>query len=167
MSRETNARILKQPPRAVPPRSPVMQAAASASQISRPMMVAPRAPLDPVLQGLINTIATLEAVVEEETAALAARQKIDLDAYSHRKSQGLMELNHAMKHMGAMKDDRLVRDRLTSLRTKVDANQAALKLHLEAVTEIASIIAGAIRESESDGTYSHTIRRAEAAYGYD
>lgn len=124
-------------------------------------------PVDPVLKGIINTIVALEAVIEEETALLAARAKIDLDDFSNRKSQGLMELNRSMKQIAAIRDHALVKERLDALRSKLVENQAALKLHLEAVTEIAGIIANAIRESESDGTYSHTIRKAEAAYGYD
>ena len=128
---------------------------------------APRPPADPVLESMIRTIVGLEAVVEEETQALTLRQTVDLDAFSNRKSQGLMELNRSMQHLDPQRHQKQLAPRLDSLRTKLAANQAALRLHLDAVREISGIIANAIREQESDGTYSHTIRRPEAAYGYD
>lgn len=128
---------------------------------------AQRPPADPVLESLIRTIVGLEAVVEEETHALQLRQPVDLDVFSNRKSQGLMELNRSMQYIDAPRHRSQLAPRLDSLRTKLAANQEALKLHLEAVREISGIIANAIREQESDGTYSHTIRRSEAAYGYD
>jgi len=145
-----------------PPGRPATPVAA-ASQTA----AAQRPLADPVIEGLLRTIVGLEAVVEEETQALQMRQPIDLDVYSNRKSQGLMELNRSMQHIEALQHRTQLAPRLDSLRTKLAANQAALKLHLEAVREISGIIANAIREQEHDGTYSHTIRRPEAAYGYD
>ncbi len=166
--------------RAVPTRAPVrtampagrsaLQAAAPSARsasVAAPAQPAPRPPADPVLESMIRTLVGLEAVVEEETQALQLRQPVDLDVFSNRKSQGLMELNRSMQHIDPPRHQAQLAPRLESLRTKLAANQAALKLHLEAVREISGIIANAIREQESDGTYSHTIRRPEAAYGYD
>lgn len=136
---------------------------------TQPVSPAPRpAPVDPALQALLNTITGLEAVIDEETEALKTRGPVDLENFSNRKSQGLMELNRSLKQLEAMQNQKVVAARLDSLRSKLATNQAALQLHLEAVREISGIIASAIREQESDGTYSHTIRRPEAAaYGYD
>ena len=141
--------------------------AAAAAKPAASMPARASAPTDPVVDGLIKTIVGLEAVVDEETEALATRQPIDLDTFSNRKSQGLMELNRSMRHIDGARHQELLAPRLTSLKAKLAANQAALQLHLDAVREISGIIANAIREQESDGTYSHTIRRQEAAYGYD
>ncbi|MDX2202968.1 MAG: hypothetical protein NW223_09465 [Hyphomicrobiaceae bacterium] len=127
----------------------------------------PRPGIDPAVQGLINIIQTLETVVEEETAALAARTQVDLESYSNRKSQGLMELNRASRTLEAMANHQVVAARLSGLRDKLSVNQMALKMHLDAVREISSIVANAIRESESDGTYSESIRSPTAGYGYD
>jgi len=52
--------------------------------------------------------------------------------------------------------------RLATLREKLDANSAILKLHLEAVREISAVMAEAIRDVESDGTYSRRVVK-----GYD
>lgn len=148
-------------------------AAAGAARTTASAAAAPqpapaqRPPADPVLESLIRTIVGLEAVVEEETQALQLRQPVDLDVFSNRKSQGLMELNRSIQHIDGPRHRTQLAPRLDSLRSKLAANQAALKLHLEAVREISGIIANAIREQDSDGTYSHTIRRPEAAYGYD
>jgi hypothetical protein len=37
-------------------------------------------------------------------------------------------------------------------------------MHLDAVREISAIVTDAIREAESDGTYSRTIRKSGHAY---
>jgi hypothetical protein len=132
-----------------------------------PRAAPPRPAIDPAMLGLINIISTLETVVEEETAALAARTQVDLESFSNRKSQGLMELNRAARNLEAMANHQLVAARLSGLREKLAVNQRALKLHLEAVREISSIVANAIREADSDGTYSESIRSPQAAYGYD
>lgn len=164
------------PARAAPARASVRPTAAAqlagsarAAPAAAAQQPAPaqRPPADPVLESLLRTIVGLEAVVEEETQALQLRQPVDLDVFSNRKSQGLMELNRSMKHIDPPRHKAQLAPRLDSLRSKLAANQAALKLHLEAVREISGIIANAIREQDSDGTYSHTIRRPEAAYGYD
>jgi len=42
------------------------------------------------------------------------------------------------------------------LRQKLERNRAVLEMHYEAVREVAAIIVRAIREADSDGTYSVT-----------
>jgi hypothetical protein len=46
---------------------------------------------------------------------------------------------------------------MASVRGKLEVNRALLKMHLEAVREIAETMSDAIRNAESDGTYSHTV----------
>ncbi len=176
MSLASTAQQQKRPPQASAPRPASAPAKSPAAQaLKQPLQARPQptpqapkpAPVDPALQALLNTIAGLETVIDEETEALKTRGPVDLETFSNRKSQGLMELNRSLKQLEAMQNQKVVATRLDSLRNKLAANQAALQLHLEAVREISGIIASAIRESESDGTYSHTIRRSEAAYGYD
>lgn len=146
------------------------------SLASAPRQQAPARPMPPsaapapsqqALQSLLNTIAMLESVVEEETAALNSRKQVDFDAFTQRKSQGLLDLNRAMKILATIADHPLVIERLARLREKLAVNQATLQLHLDAVREISTLVANAIRESESDGTYSQSIRSPEASYGYD
>ena len=47
--------------------------------------------------------------------------------------------------------------RMAGVRTKLEVNRAVLKMHLEAVREIADTLSDAIRNAESDGTYSYTV----------
>ena len=123
--------------------------------------------LPPIFQSLFATITGIAAAVEEETAALKARRHVDLDAFSNRKSQGLMELNRVLRLLGPAAKHEAVAERLSGLREKLELNQAVLKMHLDAVREVSQIVANAIREAESDGTYSHTIRSPEHRYEHD
>ena len=90
---------------------------------------------------LERAIERLEEVVDQETTALRSRAAIDLKDFNNRKSQGLLELNRALRGFD-----------------KLDVNRAVLKTHLEAVREVATILADAIRDAESDGTYSPSMR---------
>lgn len=146
------------------------------SLASAPRQNNPRPPARPAMAGLpaqhalaslLKTILMLESVVEEETAALNAHKQVDFDAFTQRKSQGLLELNRSMKTLAAVADHPLVVERLARLREKLSVNQATLQLHLDAVREISKLVANAIRETESDGTYSQSIRSPNASYGYD
>lgn len=105
-----------------------------------------------------SAIERLEEAVEQETAALQTRAGIDLKEFNNRKSQGLLELTRAMRHIeGATPEPELV-TRLARLRSKLEINSAALKMHLDAVREVSAVMADAMREAESDGTYSRSIR---------
>ena len=108
------------------------------------------APLDRVIE-------RLEEVVDQETAALRNRTAIDLKAFNNRKSQGLLELNRALRGLDNPPKDRTVTTRLAGLRAKLDVNRAVLETHLAAVREVATVLADAIRDAESDGTYSPSI----------
>jgi hypothetical protein len=97
-------------------------------------------------------------VVEQETAALSARATLDLKDFNDRKSQGLLELTRAMRQIEGVGPDRALQVRLASLRAKLEVNRAALKIHLDAVREISTVVADAMRNADSDGTYSPSIR---------
>jgi hypothetical protein len=108
------------------------------------------APLDRVID-------RLEEVVDQETAALRNRAAIDLRDYNNRKSQGLLELNRALRGLDGPPKDKAILTRLAGLRAKLDVNRAVLGMHLAAVREVATVLADAIRDAESDGTYSPSI----------
>ena len=116
---------------------------------ARPPESAP-APLDRVIE-------RLEEVVEQETAALRSRTAIDLKDFNNRKSQGLLELNRALRGLDGPPKEKAVLARLAGLRAKLDVNRAVLEMHLAAVREVATVLADAIRDAESDGTYSPTF----------
>ena len=110
---------------------------------------------------LDRAIEYLGAVVDQETEALRARAMVDLGEFNNRKNQGLLELNRALRGLDTGAASR-VGARLAGLRAKLDVNRALLKTHLEAVREVASVVSEAIRDSDSDGTYSSRIGTARS-----
>jgi hypothetical protein len=108
---------------------------------------------------LMRTVERLKETLEQETAGLRARAQIDLKDFNNRKTHGLLELTRAMRHLdkGGMTD--AVTARLSDLRVSLEINQSVVKMHLEAVREVSTIVADAIRDAESDGTYSVSIGR--------
>lgn len=116
----------------------------------------------PVSIALRNAAARLSQALHRETAALKERRPVDMDEFSDRKNQSLLELSRISRTVGRDALDPQLMPVLHDLREKLEENRAVLKLHLEAVQEIANVLASAIRESESDGTYS---TRKIAEYG--
>jgi di/tripeptidase len=106
------------------------------------------------MHGLLTAIRRLENIVEEETAALATGQKIDFDDFSARKSRSMLEfvrLMRARMHLGAEVE---VTEEIQRLREKLERNRSLLEMHYDAVREVAAIIVRAIKDVESDGTYT-------------
>lgn len=103
------------------------------------------------------SLARLEEIVDQETAALKSRQPIDLNEFNNRKSQALLELTRMLRSMQGVETIPEAAARVGSLKAKLVLNQQALKMHLEAVREISTTLADAIRHAESDGTYTQAI----------
>jgi hypothetical protein len=107
---------------------------------------------------LDKAIKRLTDVVDQETMALRDRKPIDLIQFNNRKTQGLLELDRALRLLDGADPGEPRKDALRALRLKLETNRQVLNTHLEAVREVATIIADAIRNVESDGTYSFTFR---------
>lgn len=101
-----------------------------------------------------RTMQRIEMLVERETEALASRASIDLRESNNSKSQALLELGLAARSLEGVPLDPELVQRLKALRGKLEANRAVLRRHLEAVREIASVVADTIKDREWDGTYS-------------
>ena len=112
-----------------------------------------------VLATLIRTIERLEETLEQETAGLRSRAPIDLKDFNNRKTHGLLELTRVMRHLDRGSLTPPVAARLSALRISLEVNQRIVKMHLEAVREVSTILADAIQEAESDGTYSVSVGR--------
>ncbi|WP_339031234.1 flagellar biosynthesis protein FlgN [Bradyrhizobium symbiodeficiens] len=106
------------------------------------------------VRGLLAAIRRLESIVEEETVALATRQKIDFDDFSARKSRSMLEFVRLMRARMHLGGDVEVTEEIQRLREKLERNRSILEMHYDAVREIASVIVKAIKEAESDGTYT-------------
>jgi hypothetical protein len=108
--------------------------------------------------GLVESaIERLEEAVAQETAALQSRRAFDLKEFNDRKSRGLLELTRAMRLIEGTVPDKGLIARLASLRAKLEINSAVLRLHLDAVHEISAAMAEAMRDADSDGTYSRPL----------
>lgn len=108
---------------------------------------------------LTTIIGRIEEAVEAETAGLRER-RFDVQASNARKSRYLYELTRAMKGIGEAEFASEHRDGILRLRDKLSRNEAAIRAHLNAVSEVAALMQDAIRSSETDGTYS------AGAFGY-
>ena len=108
---------------------------------------------------LTTIIGRIEEAVEAETTGLKDRL-FDVQASYARKSRYLYELTRAMKGMGETDFASEHRDGILRLRDKLSRNEAAIRAHLNAVSEVAALMQDAIRNSEADGTYS------AGAFGY-
>jgi flagellar biosynthesis/type III secretory pathway chaperone len=111
------------------------------------------------VSGLLSAIRRLENIVEEETVALATGQKVDFDDFSMRKSRSMLEfvrLMRARMHLGGESE---ITEEIQRLREKLERNRSLLEMHYDAVREVAAIIVRAIKDAESDGTYTGRAAR--------
>jgi hypothetical protein len=110
------------------------------------------------VEACLRAIERIEEVVDQETLVLGRNKTADLTEFSRRKSHGLLDLTRGLRGLDSQSLTRAIEPRLRALRIKLTENSAALRRHLDAVQEVSSILSRAIRDSESDGTYSNAIR---------
>jgi flagellar biosynthesis/type III secretory pathway chaperone len=103
---------------------------------------------------LKSAAARLLQLLDRETTALRGRQTVDMDDLCDRKNKALLELSRISRRIEGEAVDPELQSMLDALRSKLDENRAVLQLHLQAVGEVADILAAAIRDADSDGTYS-------------
>jgi hypothetical protein len=103
-------------------------------------------------------VTRLIEVVDQETIALRTTPSSDLKDFNARKAHALLDLDRATRSLKGVRPDEATLRLLASLREKLDLNQHVLSMHIEAVREIAGVIADTIREADSDGTYTHSYR---------
>lgn len=99
-------------------------------------------------------IARIEEAVTSETAALRSDPNFDVKASNERKSRYLYELTRATRNVSTQSSDPALQPALESLRTALEANERAVLAHMEAVKEVAGLVQDAIRNADTDGTYS-------------
>jgi hypothetical protein len=112
---------------------------------------------------LAKTIERVTNMIDLETQSLKNYRSIDLVGFNHQKSHALLELTRAMR---AIPDDALDADILNglgTLRERLQNNLDTLTIHLKAVKQLSALIARAIEDDNSDGTYSASIHRAGRA----
>lgn len=110
-------------------------------------------------ENLTETILRVARVVDLETEMLRLYRPIDLASYNHQKSHGLLELTRALRAFAPNPLEPDLLRSLAELREKLEKNLAVLDIHLKAVRQVSALIARAIEEDSSDGTYSASINR--------
>lgn len=106
---------------------------------------------------IARTMQRIEMLVDIETEALNTRATIDLKESNDKKSQALLELGLAARSLEGVPPDPELADRMRALRAKLQKNQIVLRRHLEAVREVASVVADIIQDKDWDGTYSQHV----------
>jgi hypothetical protein len=103
---------------------------------------------------ILPVVDRLRRTLEEENEDIARRGSVDYHAYNLRKSQGLLELKRLAPALADTQVGPILRVALADLYTKLETNRRMLRTQLRAAQAVTNIIARAIRESQSDGTYS-------------
>lgn len=101
----------------------------------------------PIVERLCQTI-------EAENDDVMSRRAVDYEVYSSRKNQALLELNRLAPALAGAAPNEALRAALAALQAKLDLSQRILGMQLKACAAVSDIIAHAIREGQSDGTYT-------------
>lgn len=123
------------------------------------MKPGPHAPDPGQLPLALVVIERLANSVHRETQDLSGPGPVDYRAHSQRKSQGLLELSRLAATLASARGHPRLRIALRDLLGKLDANQRLLHARLMAARTVAEIVARAISDGQSDGTYSEQIWR--------
>ena len=113
-----------------------------------------RAGEDRALAMVLPVVERLSQAVEAENKALQLRGPVDYLGYSQRKSQGLMELNRLRPALDGLRDNPLARAAIADLSSRLEVNHRLLGIQLKAAQTISRLVSRAIRDGQSDGTYS-------------
>ncbi|KQT66095.1 MULTISPECIES: hypothetical protein [unclassified Aureimonas] len=107
---------------------------------------------------LTQAIQRLEAVLAGETNALRVNAGLNLAETTNRKNQSLLELSRISRGVDPRTVTPALKEKLDVLRWRLDENSRVLKLHMAATQEISNLIARAMANAESDGTYGSSIK---------
>lgn len=110
--------------------------------------------------GMTKAIRRAVGIIDLETESLRSHRPVDLAACNHQKSHALLELTRAMRAVPPSLVDQEVLQGLARLREKLEENLEVLDVHLKAVRQVSALIARAIEDDNSDGTYSMSINQS-------
>jgi hypothetical protein len=108
---------------------------------------------DRALPMVLSVIERLSAAMRGENQDLMDRRIVDYTEHNQRKSQGLVELNRVRPALASLKANPAARAALAALSTQLEINFRLLHTELKAAQTVSGIIARAVREGQSDGTY--------------
>ena len=116
-------------------------------------MRALRRSFDPA-DAALSVLDHLAQTIAAETKEIAAGGPVAYETYSERKNQGFLELTRLLPSIECARSHEGLRGGLLDLIEKLEANRRALGFQLRAAVSVADIIARAIHEGQSDGTYT-------------
>jgi hypothetical protein len=108
----------------------------------------------PAAAAALPIVERLIATIEAENRDLEQGRRAKYEAYSQSKNQGLLELSRLVPALGAATAAGPLRDALAELHAKLEINRQALAVQLKACHRVSEIIARAIQDGQSDGTYT-------------
>ncbi|RVU20266.1 flagellar protein FlgN [Methylobacterium oryzihabitans] len=108
---------------------------------------------------LTASLRRLEATIEAETESLVALRPFDQDEVNRRKGQSLLELTRLSRRLDDAPPEPEALACLGRLRAKLERNHEVVAMHLRAAQEVSDIVARALRDADSDGTYAPPARR--------
>jgi hypothetical protein len=111
------------------------------------------------LATVLPVVESLSETIRAENDDLFARRRIDYRTHSARKSQGLIALVRLQPALANLQCDARAREALGELTARLETNKRLLEAELCAARTVAEIVARAIREGQSDGTYSANVWR--------
>jgi hypothetical protein len=108
----------------------------------------------PAAAAALPIVERLVATIDAENRDLELGRRVKYEAYSLSKNQGLLELNRLVPALSGAAVAGPLRDALAELHAKLEINRRALAIQLKACEAVSEIIARAIQDSQSDGTYT-------------
>lgn len=108
----------------------------------------------PAAAAALPVVERLVATIDAENRDLEQGRRVKYEAYSLAKNQGLLELNRLVPALGGATAAGPLRDALNELHGKLEINRRALAIQLKACHAVSEIIARAIQDGQSDGTYT-------------
>lgn len=115
------------------------------------------APMGVAVEPIIAIIRRLIEVLDQETKQLERNEVDNLSHFIDQKSRSLLELNRALSEQKSPAGIPGLDDELVRLRKAFESNREMLGIHMASVQEITEVIATAMRQADSDGTYSTRI----------
>jgi hypothetical protein len=113
-----------------------------------------RRTLSPAAAAALPIIERLVATLDAENRDLEQGRRVKYEAYSQSKNQALLELNRLAPALGGATAAGPLSDALAELHAKLEINRRALAVQLKACHAVSEIIARAIQDGQSDGTYT-------------
>ena len=111
-------------------------------------------PQSPAAAAALPIIQRLVATIDAENRDLEQGRRVKYEAYGLSKNQGLLELNRLVPALSGAIAAGPLRDALAELQAKLEINRRALAVQLKACRAVSEIIARAIQDAQSDGTYT-------------